>query len=243
MEPRTTPARSHGAPGPAAGSDGVVDEGLEHRFLGDEAGQRRDAGHRGGADRRHDRQGPGRAVDAGELADVTGPGLVVDDAHHQEERGLEQPVRQEQGESGECRVGGAEAHHHGQEAQLAHGAVGQDELDVRLPQRPVAAHQHGGQAQAEHDRQPVRGVRESGGQPGHKVDPGLHHGRGVQVGAHGRGGGHGAGEPEVERHQRGFGDRTDQDEDDGGAHGPAGGAGDQGGRLVQDGLESGRFRR
>ena len=235
MDPRTTPARIDRPPQAGGGVGGVVDEGFEDRFLRDEAGQRRDAGHRGGPDRGHDREGTGRPVDAGELADVAGSGLVVDDAHHQEEGGLEEPVREEQREPGEGRVGCAEAHHHGQEAELADRAVRQDELDVRLPQRPVAADQHRGQAQAEHHRQPERGFRESGRQPRHEVDAGLHHGRGVQVGAHRGGGRHGAGEPEVEGDQRGFGDRADEDEDDGGCHGAGGGPGDEGRRLLEDG--------
>ena len=226
--------QDHRPPRAGGGVGAVVHKGFEDRFLRDEARQRRNARHRRGADGGHDGKGAGGTVDARELADVTRSGLVVDDAHHEEERGLEQSVGEEQGQAGQRRIGFAEPHHHGQEAELADRAVGQDELDVRLPQRPVAADQHRGQAEAEHHRQPERGLRESRRQPCHEVDAGLHHGRGVQVGAHRGRGRHGAGEPEVERDERRFGDRADQDEHDGGVHGSRGGPGGEGGGQLQD---------
>ena len=141
---------------------------------------------------------------------------MVDDAHHQEQGGLEEAMRQKHGEAGERRVRRPEAHHHGEEAQLADGAVGEDELDVSLAERPVAAHQHGGQAQPQHDGLPVGGLGEPRREPGHQVDAGLDHRRGVQVGADGGGGCHGSGQPEVEGNQRGFADGTHEDQYDGG---------------------------
>ena len=212
----------------------VVDEGFEHRFLGHEPCQQRDAGHGRGADAGDDSQGAGRREHAGQLPDVAGPGLVVDDAHHQEQRCLEQAVRQEHRESGERGVRRAQAHHHGEEAELADGAVGEDQLDVGLAERPVPAHQHGGQPEPQHNGLPVRGLGEARRQPCHQVDAGLHHRSGVQVGADRGGCRHGPGEPEVEGDQRGFGDGAHQDEDDGGGHRCAGGSGYQLGSLCQD---------
>ena len=214
-----------------------MDERFEDGFLRDEAGQRRNACHRGGPDGRHDGQGPGGTEDAGQFADVARSGLVVDDAHHQEQGGLEQPVGQEEGESGEGCLRRAEAHHHGQEPELTYGAVGQDELDVSLPESPIAAHQHRGQAQPKDHGKPVVRGAEAGREPGNEVDPRFHHGRGVQVGTHRRGGRHGAGEPEVERDQRGFGDCPDQDQQDGGAHRGSVRSRGQRRRLLQDGLD------
>jgi hypothetical protein len=101
----------------------VVDESLENGLLGHESGERRNAGHGSDADRSHDGQRPGGAIDAGEFADIAGAGLVVDDAHHQEECRFEEPVRQQQRQAGEGGVGGTQPYHHGQEAELADSAV------------------------------------------------------------------------------------------------------------------------
>ena len=56
--------------------------------------------------------------------------------------------RDQQGEPAERGRPGADAHQHDEEAQLADGAVGQQHLDVVLPQRPPAAEQHRGRAEA-----------------------------------------------------------------------------------------------
>jgi hypothetical protein len=68
----------------------------------------------------------------GQAPDVAGAGLVLDDPHHHEQGGLEQPVRQDQRAPGdECRPGPeAQQHHH--EPELAHGAEGEQPLEVVL---------------------------------------------------------------------------------------------------------------
>ena len=213
---------------------GMVDEGFQDRFLGHKAGQQRDAGHGRGADAGHDAERARGAEHAGELADIAGSGLVVDDSHHQEQGGLEQAVGQQHREAGEGRVRRAQAHHHGQEAQLAHRSVRQDELDVRLAQRPVAAHQHGGQAQPQHYRLPVRHLRKARGKPGHQVDAGLHHRGSMQVGADRGGCRHRSGQPEVEGNQRGLADGAHKDQDDGGSHDRAAWPGCERGSLGED---------
>ena len=65
------------------------------------------------------------------------------------------------------------------------------------------------------DRPPRRRIGESGRQPGHQIHAGLDHGGGVQVGADRCRRGHRARQPEVHRHDRGLGQRADQNEHQG----------------------------
>ncbi|MDI2021840.1 hypothetical protein PJL18_02368 [Paenarthrobacter nicotinovorans] len=213
----------------------VVNERFEYRLFRDETCQRRNTGHGCGGNRCNHAQGAGRAEDAGELADVARSGLVVDDAHYQEQRSLEQAVRQQQPQSGQRGVGPAQPHHHGQETELADGAVSKDEFDVGLPQRAVAANKHGGQTKSQHHRQPEFRGSKARSEPRDDVDTGLHHGRRMQVGADRRRSRHRAGEPEVERDECGFGDGTHQDQYDGGGHGALHGAAHERPGLVQNG--------
>ena len=71
------------------------------------------------------------------------------------------------------------------------------------------------EAEAERQGVPRRGAREDRREQGDEVDAGLDHGRGVQVGAHRGGGGHGAGQPEVEGHERRLRQRADEQQHDG----------------------------
>jgi hypothetical protein len=98
-----------------------VHERLVRRLLRDEAEQGRDAGHRQGGQRRDAGEHGQPAPQAGQQPQVTGAGLVVDDPDGQEQGGLEQPVRQEQGAPGERRLAGAGPDQHEQEAELADG--------------------------------------------------------------------------------------------------------------------------
>ncbi|EZP29087.1 hypothetical protein BW35_02145 [Micrococcus luteus] len=159
--------------------------------------------------------------DAGELAQVAGAGLMVDDADDHEQRRLEHRVGQEHGEPGHRRVPGAQAVGHHEEAELGDRAVGEHELDVRLPQGAPAAEHQGPQADAEHQDLPGREVVELRGQAGHEEHAGLHHGRRVQVRGHGGGRGHGGREPEVERRLGRLGQGADQHERDGDLEQPA----------------------
>ena len=72
---------------------------------------------------------------AGELAQVTRAGAAVDDTDDEEERRLEQRVPQHERETGEGRRLRPGADDRDEEAELAHGAVGEEELDVVLAQR------------------------------------------------------------------------------------------------------------
>ena len=193
---------------------GDVDQRHQHALLGEEAEERRQ--------RRPSTAPPAPQTaattgigtpDSGELAEVTGPGAVVDDADGEEQGGLEQGVRHEHRQAGERRRPGADAGDHQQEPELAHRAVGEQELDVVLAERPPAPEQHRHDAEHQQDLAPPGDAGEGGRQQGDQVDAGLDHGGGVQVGAHRGRGGHRAREPEVERHQRRLADRPGEEQE------------------------------
>ena len=192
----------------------VLQQCLVDGFLGDEAEKRRQPGHRGGGERRDAEEHRGTFVEPGELVQVAGSGLVVDDADHQEERGLEEAVRQHHGHARQRRVRAAQAHDEDQEAELGDGSVGQHQLQVMLPQCAPAADQQRRKAQAQQHRLPEGRLAEARGEPRDEVDAGLDHRRGVQVGGDGSRCRHGPGKPEVEGHQCRLGDGTDKDQQD-----------------------------
>ena len=117
---------------------------------------------------------------------------------------IDQPGR------GELLAAGADEHH--EEAELADRAEREQQLQVGLAERAVAADEHRRRAEAEHDRPPAGHVGEPGREAGDQVDAGLHHRRGVQVRADRGGRLHRGGQPEVERHQRRLGDRADEEQ-------------------------------
>ena len=200
----------------------VVGEGGQHGLLGHEAGQRGQPGH---GRRGHERDGEQDGHAAGEprqAADVPGARPVVDDPDHEEQRGLEQPVREEHGHARLRRVRGAAAHDDHEEAELADGAVGEDQLQVVLLQGRPAAEEHGAQPQHRDGRLPQRRLGEARGEAGHQVDAGLDHRGGVQVRGHRGGRGHRGRQPEVQRDQRGLRHGADEEQEDRHVHhGPA----------------------
>ena len=96
---------------------------------------------------------------------------------------------------------------------MADGRIGQQPLQVILEQRHDRADAHRGEARGGHDPEPLGRPRQHRPQPRHQEDPGLHHGRGMQVGADRRRGRHRARQPEMERELRRLGERADQDQD------------------------------
>ena len=123
-------------------------------LLGDEAEGRDDAGHRGDRDDA-DRREHGRLTsESADLADVAGGQLVVDDADDQEQRRLEQRVREQQGETGEDRVARAVSEDDGEEAKLTDGSEGEDALEVGLAERLESAEEHREDAESDDDRLP-----------------------------------------------------------------------------------------
>nr|WP_235737024.1 hypothetical protein [Nocardioides alcanivorans] len=138
---------------------------------------------------------------------------MVDDADHEEQAGLEQGVGEQHRETGQGGRLVADAEHHQHEAELAHGAVGQEQLDVVLPQRTPAAEQHGDDAEPEQGAVPAGDTGEGRSEQGDEIDAGLHHRGGMQIGADRRGGGHGAGQPEVEGEEGRLADCSDEQQD------------------------------
>src|SRR5699024_6520517 len=119
------------------------------------------------------------------------------------------------------------------EAQLAHRAEGEQELQVVLLQRAVAADEHGGSAADQDHPPPGLEGGECRCEPGDEIHACFDHGGGVQVGTDRGGGGHGRGEPEVEGDLCGFAEGTDEDQDDGDGGGrTTGRVGEQGGQGV-----------
>ena len=192
------------------------DERLEAGLLADEAEQRRQAGHRRG--RRAG--GDGAAAQGGpqsrQLAYVAGAGRVVDDAGHEEQRRLEQAVREQHRDPchGRDPRAGTEQDH--QEPELAHGAEGQQPLEVVLRHRAPAADGHRGQAEHDDRHPPDGSVGDARGKPRHQVDARLHHRGRVQVGADRRRCGHRGREPGVEGQLCRLRQRADEDQRNGG---------------------------
>ena len=134
----------------------VAVEGLEDHLFGNKTEKWGQARHRGCSDYRNDQQRFLRPADSGEHAQVTCASFVVDDADHHEQSGFEQTVSQQHRRTSQSGVLGAQAVDHHQEAQLGDRAIGQNKLDIGLPQRAVRADNHGGQSQAQHQGKPER---------------------------------------------------------------------------------------
>jgi hypothetical protein len=214
-----------------------VQEGLVRGLLGDEAEQRGDPRHREGGQRRDHGQHREAARQPGQQAQVTGAGLVVDDADGEEQRGLEQAVREQQRRAGQRRLARARPEQHEQEAELADGPEGEQALEIVLPKSAPSADDHREQADGEHDRPPGADQGEGRRQPRHQVDAGLDHRRRVQVRRHRGGRGHGGRQPRVERHLGALGEGPDQDQQQRQRNGAARG------RVGQDLRERGRAGR
>ncbi len=203
-----------GDPGPRVARRDGLEERREHGLLRHETEERRKPGHRrGGHDRdRGDHRHP--SSDTGEPPRVAGARGVVDDADHEEERRLEQCVREQERDAREGGIARAESDHEHEEAELAHRAVREEELQVVLAERAPAAHEHREHTEHDDDRMPHLEVGVPGRESRDEVDARLHHRRRVQVGAHRGGRGHRRGQPEVERHERALRDRADEHERD-----------------------------
>ena len=190
-------------------------------LLGDEPGCEGNAGHRRNREQRYHVEPLPAAGQRGQLAKVAGSRLVVDDAHDHEERGLERGVGDEEhpprGRRSRC--AGPEQDHH--EAELADGAEREEQLQVVLTKGAQTAEQQRRGAHREHERPPVVRGHERRGQPADQVHAGRDHGRRVQVGAHRRRRGHGAGQPRVEGILRRLREGSDENEHDGDRDRPA----------------------
>ena len=169
-----------------------------------------------------------------QFGDVPRAGADVDFAHHQEQRGLEQGMGEENGHAGEGGLGRAEGEQDDHEPELRHRAPGQDQLGVTVAESGHRPPQHGCHPQASpHDLPAHRVAQRRTGQR-HEQHARLHHGGGVQVGADRRGRGHRPREPDVKRHLSRLGGGTDQDQ-----HRGQGRGGPRGRAEVADGVDAG----
>lgn len=151
---RTGERGDEGDPRPGVARDDRVEECREHGLLRDEAEQRGHARHGRGRDDADGRNHGHAPADTRELAPVARARGMVDDADDEEEGRLEERVREQQRDARECRVACAEARHHDEEAELAHGAVGEQQLDVVLAKGAPAADEHRERAEPDDDRVP-----------------------------------------------------------------------------------------
>ena len=208
-----------------------VPGGLEEHLFADEAVER---GHPCQSQARQARRPRRQRHGAGQPSEpshVPAARLVFDDARHEEERTLEDGVveRVEDGR-GQCgrRRDAEEAH---DEAELAHGRVGHQGLEVGLPQGQSSPPYQARQPDARHQPGPQLGATQHPDHPRDQVEPCLDHGGRVQEGADGRGGLHGVGKPDVEGHLRRLGKGPGQDQ--GGDERVAGTLADLGGLGAQ----------
>ena len=201
----------------------VVPQRLEGGLLRDVAREGRQADHRGRREQSRDGRDGKLASDAGEPTQVAGAGRGVDDADDEEQRRLEHRVGAEHREARERRRARVVADEQDEQPELRHGPVGEDELEVVLAQRPVATDEQRDRPEGQDDRLPCGQVRVPGGEARDEVDAGLDHRGGVEVRGHGRRGGHGCGQPEVDGDERGLRHGADEEEDDRDVHARADG--------------------
>ena len=174
--------------------------GHDHE-LGEEAGERRHAHDRESTDEEYNRGNRHGADEPAKLADVLRVGLMFNHTGAEEERGLAQPVGKEiEDAPGQRDL--VVKHRKAEEdvAELAHGRVRQDALDVIL-------HQGGaGRDKGRADGNPAqqrRGVRRQGEgvaeEPGKSVDADFDQHRGVEQAGDGRGRDAGVRQPGMKR--------------------------------------------
>ena len=137
---------------------------------------------------------------------------MVHRAGHHEQRALVKAVhqRQEHRRLEGKRIPETQQHH--QRAQDTHGGIGEQALEVGLIDGNRCAGEHGQRAHRCHDPAPQWSAGHRRIKFRQQDHAGLHHGGGVQVGAHRRGCGHRPGQPEMEWDLRGFRENTRQDQ-------------------------------
>jgi hypothetical protein len=187
----------------------------EQRLLGEEPGQRRDAGERteteGGGHER-DRHRPAQAA---HRRHRVRPNQVDHCPGSEEEQRL---VRRVAEQVEERRRPPAHRQPAGHVGQLAHGGVGEHPLDVVLRQRGEGGAEHGdGREDAEH-RETGRRREEGGVEPGDEIDAGGHHGRRVDERADRGRPGHRVGQPHVQRELGGLADHAAEQQQRPGRH-------------------------
>ena len=171
----------------------------EHSFLGEEAGERRQARQRGEADGHRGEGDRHRLAQPAHVRHQVCPDDVDHRAGGEEEQGLEGGVGQEvvgRRGRGTDREGGQHV------GQLADGGVGQNSLDVVLRECGQCAAQHGDAGNDGHHRQGRRRGEEHRIEPGNEIDAGCDHRGCVDQRTDGRRSGHRVGQPGVQRELR-----------------------------------------
>ena len=207
----TRPTNQRSLPSGLSAGEGAE----ENLVLGEEAGERRDAGDGDDAGG-HGPEGDGDALaEAAHLAHVLLAGEGVDDgAGGEEEQRLEEGVGHQVEDAG---LVGADSAGEEHVAELRDGGVGEDALDVVLDEADAGGEDGRGCADDGDDAEGVGAAVEEGVAAGDHVDAGGDHRRRVNERGDGRGAFHGVGEPDVEGDLRGLaGGSEDEQQGDGG---------------------------
>ena len=171
---------------------GVDEHGFgEEHFFRQEAVEQRHAGHRGAGDHRQCRGERNQFDQATEFADIAGAAFVVDDAGGHEQRGLERGVVEDVEHRRDRCQRAVEAQQQGDQAEVADGRVGQQAFEVVLEHRAIRAEQQRARTGAADDVEPFFTAGQRRPQTCEEKDPGLDHGRRVQVSRNRRGRRHG----------------------------------------------------
>ena len=189
----------------------------EDLVLREEAGERRESGDGDRGDEERPRRDGDLLPQPAHVADVL---LAAHGVNHrarsEEEAGFEEGVRDEVEDAG---GEGADADTDEHETELRDGGVGQDFLDVPLPDADGRSEERGERAdEGDHHHRVWRYAIQRVG-PHHHVDAGGDHRRGVDERRHRRRSGHGVGQPDVERDLRALTARAEEEQEaDGGDH-------------------------
>lgn len=112
---------------------------LEDAFLGNKTSQRRQTSHGRYTNECHHTEFRCRLENSGQFTDISRATLVVNNAHNQEQGSLEQTVCQHHGHARHGCFLSAQTNHQGDEAELADGAVGENQFEIELPKGAPAA--------------------------------------------------------------------------------------------------------
>ena len=140
-------------------------------------------------------------------------GFVVHDARDHEQRGLESGVVKHMEHRRHRSQWRAQAHQKRDQAQMTHGGVSQQTLEIVLKDGDEGGKQHGDQAHRGDNRLEIARSGQHRVQAHEQENTRLDHGGRVQIGRHRRGRGHRIGQPEVERELRAFGKGPQQNQE------------------------------
>ena len=153
----------------------LVDEHGEVRLLGDEAEQQRHAGHRGGGDDGHHQRRPPAGAGRCEPSDVAGAGWWSTMPTTMNVAALKAPWASSRMQPAMSADGRAPSEHRDHEAELADGAVGEQQLEIGLAEgaQPTADHRDDADGHDDGPPQVAVGVRrrEAGDQVDARLSP------------------------------------------------------------------------